>query len=130
MSKGQGWGWDVVWTGCCVGSGSRERAKRRQTAVYVSHGQVPFREPPALSDSLQLQDLPHHSNQGRIASWETPSQWQTMAGLLGPFLPKVGVLSWAIFVLVRLVEMVLKLHHSRGSSYLILLPSPSLFLGG
>lgn len=45
---------------------------------------MPFREVAAQSDSLQLRDLPKHPGQAHIFSWETPSQWQMIARVLGP----------------------------------------------
>lgn len=59
--KGQGWGlvswlcgaWHVVGpVAPRQGARSREGEHKRQTAVYDSHRQVPFREPTARSDSL------------------------------------------------------------------------------
>lgn len=58
--------------------------KKRQAVARDRHGQTPLREAAAQRDSLQLPDLPNHSGQGHLFSWETPSQWQMMAGVLGP----------------------------------------------
>lgn len=80
-------------------SESRKGENKRQTAVYDSHGQVPFRKPAARSDSLQLQDLSYQVKPHRLLGSSQLMVHYGRDSRACPFLPKVGLLWWAIFVL-------------------------------